>query len=56
MIIKDTDKCTYKTVMLLITNISQSTANRYISQVREHLNKKDYQIITVLEFKTYYGL
>lgn len=56
MIPKDTDKCTCKTAMLLITNISESTANRYISQVREHLRKERHQIITVSEFKKYFGV
>ena len=53
---KDSDKITYKIVMQLISNISHSTAGRYIAITREHYKKQPYQILTVAEFKKYWGL
>lgn len=54
--IAENDRVTYKIAMQLITNISHSTAGRYIAIVREHLHKEPYQILTVKEFKNYYGI
>jgi hypothetical protein len=53
---KDTDKCTCKIVMQLITNLSQITAWRYMSQAKESLKKEKHQILTVKEFREYYGI
>lgn len=54
--IKATDKVDYKIVMQLITNISQTTASRYIVQVKQSLKKEKHQIVTVQEFADYYGI
>lgn len=50
------DKMTCKIAMQLIGGISQSTASRYILQVRKFFNKESYQIVTVAEFCKYYGI
>lgn len=54
--IHSTDKITAKIAMLLITNISESTAKRYIKMAREHYHKKNYQILSVEEFRNYFGI
>lgn len=54
--IADNDKVTYKIAQQLITNISHSTAGRYIAITREHYKKEPYQILTVKEFKAYWGI
>lgn len=54
--ISDNDKVTYKIAMQLITNISHSTAGRYIAMARDHYNKTPYQILTVREFRKYFGV
>ena len=53
---RNNDKVTYKIAQQLITNISHSTAGRYIAMAREHYHKQPYQILTVKEFKAYWGL
>lgn len=50
------DKITGKIAMQLITNISISTANRYIAHCKKHLNKNHEQILTVEEFCQYFGI
>jgi hypothetical protein len=42
--------------MQLITNLSQITAWRYMSQAKESLKKEKHQILTVKEFREYYGI
>lgn len=50
------DKMSCKIAMQLIGNISQATASRYIKHAKEYLQKEDYQILTVEEFCSYYGV
>lgn len=54
--IVDSDKISCKTATLLITNISIATAYRYIQHCRDYLHKQKHEILTVGEFKHYYGL
>jgi len=54
--VKDTDMMTPKLAQELITNLSYISAWRYIGRVREALGKNNVQIITVKEFRNYYGI
>jgi len=56
IMVKDTDMMTPKLAQELITNLSYISAWRYIGRVREALGKNNVQIITVKEFRNYYGI
>lgn len=56
MNVKETDKVTGKIVQLLITNISQTTACKYINMCRLFLQKEKHQVLIVSEFKKYMGI
>lgn len=47
---------TAKAVQALICKISTSTANRYIQQARDGLGKPKPKILTMLDFRNYFGL
>ena len=52
----DNSICRIKDVQELIPNISNSTAQRKLSLVRDALDKKFPLFVTVKEFKDYYFL
>jgi hypothetical protein len=56
MVFQASEEISIKLAQQLVTNWSQSTASRKISQCRDALGKKDYQILTVIEFCEYYDI